>query len=119
MELSDYDSDAKRTTDDLLKAWNKFFEMLYNCKNARDVQIRGFELRWFKTPLMMSPFDYEHRWNDSWNNIMTLPPGHSRPIPGAIMKLTYSFLAFPNRTVLRSTKYATFGPSLFRPFRAG
>ena len=42
MELTDYHIDAKRT---FPKAWNKFFEMLYNCKNARDVHIRGLELR--------------------------------------------------------------------------
>ena len=81
MQLADYDSDAKRATENFLKTWNKFFEMLYNCKNARDVRIREFELRWFKKPLMMSLFDYEFFWNDYWNNSMTPPPGH-RPVPG-------------------------------------
>ena len=66
MELTDYNSDAKRTTENWPKAWNKFFEILYHCKNARDVHIRGFELRWFKKPLMMRPFDYERCFNDSW-----------------------------------------------------
>ena len=64
MQFTVYDSDAKRTTKNYLKAWNKFFEMLYNCKNARDVHIRGFELRSFKKPLMMCPFDFKRRWND-------------------------------------------------------
>ena len=94
MELADYNSDSKRTNENFPKAWNKFFEMLYNCKNARDVYIPGFKLRWFKKPLMMSPFDYERRWNDIWNHSMTLLPGH-RPILEAIMQLTYFFLGFP------------------------
>ena len=45
MELTDYNSDAKRTTENWPKAWNKFFEILYKCKNARDVHIRAFKLR--------------------------------------------------------------------------
>ena len=106
---SDYNSDAKRTTKNFPKAWNKFFEMLYNCKNASDVYIRGLELRCLKKPLMVSPFEYERRWNNSWNNSMTLPPGH-RPIPGAIMKLIYFFLGFPKPDRLGSTRYATSGP---------
>ena len=93
MDLADYNSDAKRTTENIPKAWDKFFEMFYNCKNVRDVHIRGFELRWFKKPLMMSPFDYEHRFNDRWNLSMTLSPGH-RPIPGPTMKLAYYFLGY-------------------------
>ena len=93
MDLADYNSDAKRTTENIPKAWDKFFEMFYNCKNVRDVHIRGFELRWFKKPLTMSPFDYERRFNDSWNLSMTLPPGH-KPIPGQTMKLTYYFLGY-------------------------
>ena len=41
MELADYNSDAKHTNKNFPKAWNKFFGMLYNCKNASDVHIRG------------------------------------------------------------------------------
>ena len=93
IQLADYHSDTKRTTENFLKAWNKFFEMLYNCKNVRDVQILGFKLRWFKKPLMMCPFDFERRWNDCWNKSMTLSPRH-RPIPGTLMKLPYFFLSY-------------------------
>ena len=57
MSLDDYKSDAKRTAENFPKAWNKLFEMLYNCSSARDVHIQGFEMRFFKKPLRMDPFD--------------------------------------------------------------
>ena len=49
-ELTDYNSDAKRTSKNFPRAWNKFFEMLYKYKNVRDVHIWGLELRWLKKP---------------------------------------------------------------------
>ena len=58
MSLADYHSDAKRTAENFPKAWNKLFEMLYNCRNTRDVHIQGFEMKVFKKPLRMDSFDY-------------------------------------------------------------
>ena len=63
LEMTEWNSDDKRTKEAFVPAWQKWFEKMYNLKNARDVQLRGYERREFKKPLLMSPNDFERRWS--------------------------------------------------------